>query len=152
MTDCSLGARCAGGAKQKPAMTFASPVPATENASQATTYLLSYGTDSSSKPLGQPVERKQDKKKLIIWLPLSLRQKTPAQVGTSSSSKPLCGILNLSAFPAIIEKRRRGACSLHPLRTVVPFWGQTTQIPSVLSPKRDCGTKRLKPLSGHVNL
>ena len=31
----------------------------------------------------------------------------------------------------------------YPFRTAVPFWGQTTQILSNLSPKRDCGTKRI---------
>ena len=29
-------------------------------------------------------------------------------------------------------------------RTTVPFWGQTTQISSSLSPKRDCGSKGVK--------
>ena len=28
--------------------------------------------------------------------------------------------------------------------TAVPFWGQSSQIPSSLSPKRDCGTKRVE--------
>ena len=32
---------------------------------------------------------------------------------------------------------------INPFRTAVPFWGQTTQIPSKLSPKRDCGPKRV---------
>ena len=29
----------------------------------------------------------------------------------------------------------------NPSRTTVPFWGQTSQISSSLSPKRDCGAK-----------
>ena len=33
---------------------------------------------------------------------------------------------------------------LSPFRTAVPFWGQTTQIPSSISSKRDCGPKRVK--------
>ena len=32
---------------------------------------------------------------------------------------------------------------IKPFRTAVPFWGQTTQILSSLSPKRDCGYKRV---------
>ena len=36
----------------------------------------------------------------------------------------------------------------NPSRTAVPFWGQTTQIPSSLSPKRDCGPKRANPNPG----
>ena len=28
----------------------------------------------------------------------------------------------------------------NPFRTAVPFWGQTTQFSSILSPKRDCGS------------
>ena len=31
--------------------------------------------------------------------------------------------------------------SVNPFRTAAPFWGQTTQISSRLSPKRDCGSK-----------
>ena len=33
--------------------------------------------------------------------------------------------------------------SVNPFRTAVPFWGQTTQSSSSLSPKRDCGPKRV---------
>ena len=33
---------------------------------------------------------------------------------------------------------------LNPFRTAVPFWGQSSQIPSSWSPKRDCGTERVK--------
>ena len=33
---------------------------------------------------------------------------------------------------------------VNPSRTSVPFWGQTTQISSSLSPKRDCGSKGLQ--------
>ena len=32
---------------------------------------------------------------------------------------------------------------LDPFRTAVPFWGQTTQISSSLSPKRGCGSKEV---------
>ena len=32
---------------------------------------------------------------------------------------------------------------LNPIRTAVPFWGQASLIPSVSSPKRDCGAKRV---------
>ena len=31
--------------------------------------------------------------------------------------------------------------TLNPFRTAVPFWGQTSQISSSLSLKRDCGSK-----------
>ena len=33
---------------------------------------------------------------------------------------------------------------INPFRTAVPFWGQTTQTSSSLSPKRDCGSKGVK--------
>ena len=36
-----------------------------------------------------------------------------------------------------------GSRLLNPFSTAVPFWGQTSQIRSNLSPKRDCGTKRV---------
>ena len=37
----------------------------------------------------------------------------------------------------------QGVCYLiNPFRTTVPSWGQTTLIPSSLSPKRDYGPKR----------
>ena len=35
---------------------------------------------------------------------------------------------------------------VNPFRTAVPFWGQTTQISSSLSPKRDSGSKRVNTL------
>ena len=35
---------------------------------------------------------------------------------------------------------------LNPVRTAVPFWGQTSWDLNGLSPKRDCGSKRLKRL------
>ena len=37
-----------------------------------------------------------------------------------------------------------GVC-LNPFRTAVPFWGHTSQISSILSPKRDCGPKGVNP-------
>ena len=36
------------------------------------------------------------------------------------------------------------AVIFNPFRTAVPFWGQTAQISSSLSPKRDCGPKWVK--------
>ena len=36
-----------------------------------------------------------------------------------------------------------GPSFVNPCRAAVPFWGQTTQILSGLSPKRDCGIKRV---------
>ena len=39
---------------------------------------------------------------------------------------------------------RRFFSSTFPFRTAVPFWGQTTQISSILSPKRDRGPKMVK--------
>ena len=38
----------------------------------------------------------------------------------------------------------RGGESIPAFRTAVPFWGQTTQILSNVSPKRDRGPKRVK--------
>ena len=40
----------------------------------------------------------------------------------------------------------RSPFALNPFRTAVPFWGQTTQISSSLSPKRDCGFEGVKEL------
>ena len=33
--------------------------------------------------------------------------------------------------------------AVNPFRIAVPFWGQTTQISSRLSPERNCGPKRV---------
>ena len=46
------------------------------------------------------------------------------------------------------------ASKTFPFSTAVPFWGQTIQIPSSLSPKRDCGPKRVKidSSNGWVNV
>ena len=38
----------------------------------------------------------------------------------------------------------RGVLLINPFRTAVPFCGETTQISSSLSPKRDCGSKRVE--------
>ena len=38
---------------------------------------------------------------------------------------------------------------INPFRTAVPFWGQTTWILNGLSPKRDCGSKRVKSASSY---
>ena len=42
--------------------------------------------------------------------------------------------------------------NLNPFRTAVPFWGQTSQIPSSLSPKRDWGSKRVKLATKHPTI
>ena len=39
----------------------------------------------------------------------------------------------------------QGFNPLNPFRTAVPFWGQTSQILSSLSPKWDCGSKAAAP-------
>ena len=56
-----------------------------------------------------------------------------------------------STFDRFRRKRApenvRAPCAnilLDPVRTGVPFWGQTTLFPSDLSPKRDCSTKRIE--------
>ena len=36
--------------------------------------------------------------------------------------------------------------SFNPFRTAVPIWTQTSQILNTLSPKRDCGPKRVKTI------
>ena len=41
-------------------------------------------------------------------------------------------------------ERTRNASQFHPFMTAVPLWGQSTQISSSLSPKRDCGSKGVK--------
>ena len=38
----------------------------------------------------------------------------------------------------IVGYDHHGTGFLKPFRSAVPFWGQTTQISSVLSPERDC--------------
>ena len=42
--------------------------------------------------------------------------------------------------------RYHTALVTNPFRTAVPVWGQTSQTSSTLSPKRDCGSKRLLSL------
>ena len=39
---------------------------------------------------------------------------------------------------------------VNPFSTAVPIWGQTSLIPSVLSQKRDCSTKRVNKGGGHT--
>ena len=57
--------------------------------------------------------------------------------------------------PGVIESRGISSWSrkvvprnalVNPFRTAVPFWGQTSQIISNMSPKRDCSLRRVAPL------
>ena len=45
---------------------------------------------------------------------------------------------------ARVHSRTSPSVGLNPFRTAVPFWGQTASNLSGLSPKRDCGSKRVK--------
>ena len=49
--------------------------------------------------------------------------------------------------PVIVRIHRRAPVApvvyLSPFRSAVPFWGQSIQLLSSLSPKRDCGTERV---------
>ena len=47
--------------------------------------------------------------------------------------------LPVHSWPSVSYSR---SDTLNPFRTAVPFWGQTRQISSSLSPNRDCGLKR----------
>ena len=58
-----------------------------------------------------------------------------------------------SSTPALLSKKTERCTTIAPVREVnaldpfgaaVPFWGQTTQILSSLSPTRDCGPKRVE--------
>ena len=40
--------------------------------------------------------------------------------------------------------------AINPFRTAVPFWGQTSQIFSSLSPKRDCGFKGVNNINSQM--
>ena len=40
---------------------------------------------------------------------------------------------------------------VNPFRTAVPFWGQSTQIPSRLPPKRNCSPKRVNTRSRRLS-
>ena len=56
----------------------------------------------------------------------------------SSASVPFRSfVLRCPAFPAAVDT------SISPLEPQSRFWGQTSHIPSTLSPKRDCGPKRV---------
>ena len=65
---------------------------------------------------------------------------------TSSSSSSCCccrGVVRKSCFGRPLN-REAGPIRvlINPFRDAVSFWGQTTQISSSFSPKRDCGSKR----------
>ena len=49
----------------------------------------------------------------------------------------ICSLLHLNLYSL--------RSILNPFRPADPFWGQTTQFSSSLSPKRDCGSKRVNP-------
>ena len=46
-----------------------------------------------------------------------------------------------SPTTTLFSLRKGTRNDVNPFRTAVPFWGQTTQCLSSLSPKRDCGSK-----------
>ena len=86
-----------------------------------------------------------------IYAPLRclLPSTTSSQTQASKSRAFIFHTLHSTSAAAIFEKvlllmlsksRQR---LLNPIRTAVPFWGQTTLIPSDLSPKRDRGPKRV---------
>ena len=49
-----------------------------------------------------------------------------------------------TAIRSLHGKRSNRGVPLNPYSTAVPFWGQTTWNLTGLSPKRDCGSKRVK--------
>ena len=64
--------------------------------------------------------------------------------------KTLCELIALHGRRHPHEELNTRSCNVNPFRTAVPFGGQTTQIPSSLSPKRDCSSKRDKGTVGWV--
>ena len=54
----------------------------------------------------------------------------------------LCVMMTVMAKNRAFEKKH-DTWRLNPFRTAVPFWGQTTSSLTGLSPKRDCGSKRV---------
>ena len=56
----------------------------------------------------------------------------------------LLALFPIVFFPVPQECGARPVEALDPFRTAVPFWGQNSQIPSSLSPERDCTPKRVK--------
>ena len=53
-------------------------------------------------------------------------------------------------YPAAVDQPVRAnvlrCARVNPFRTAVPLSGQSSQIPSSLSPERDCGTKGVAPV------
>ena len=91
----------------------------------------------------------------IAALPARILQQMPhVAVGSAPPRQP-------RLVPLLLRKRRgslgaRHVCMLYPgvggcgepdpSMAAVPFWGQSSQSPSSLPPKRDCGSKRVNPL------
>ena len=74
---------------------------------------------------------------------------TPATVGMFSAFRlvlapPFHSFLDVQNWGRWERKPTSRCLRVNPFRTAVPFWGQRTQIPSSLSPKRDCGSKWVK--------
>ena len=68
-----------------------------------------------------------------------------AQLLSSGEVYPRHALLTaLSIKTTKVHIRIRVVPPVHPFSTAVPFWGQTTSYLSGLSPKRDCGSKRVK--------
>ena len=62
---------------------------------------------------------------------------------TTVKDRPLIGIARTIGFGSDLPMGIVMTIEFNPFRTAVPFWGQTTWNSSGLSPKRDCGSKRV---------
>ena len=78
---------------------------------------------------------------------------TPSAVQQRSSSEARKKVFRLLLYLLIVcfvGWLVRNMMGYYPFRTAAPVWGQISQIPSSLSPKRDCGPKGIKHVFDRV--
>ena len=99
--------------------------------------------NNESHPLPLPLSRCPPS--ALLWCLCSIEVLSAPAPLFSISLRLLCVLLcrswSLSPSPSTAVGTLLSESIINPFRTAVSLWGQTTQISSSLSPKRDCGSK-----------
>ena len=83
--------------------------------------------------------------------PTAAWERSPTPIEPPYPQKPQSDAGSMCFVPSMEPQTNEALTGpFNPFRTAVPFLGQTTQISSRLSPKRDCGTKGVKAASRFV--
>ena len=99
--------------------------------------------------------RKHETRRMFPWVNLpihKLHQSAQSDYGTSKSKSHIPPVLVAqqsvmitdNLHPIITSQKIKREILINPFRTAVPFWGRITYSLTGVSPKWDCGSKRVK--------